>query len=113
MSCDDWTDGDVGFATPTDTSYDTSGTDEINTVRTNPYCTVITYRSRNSTKDGDIIAKYKEDMDELWRQRIEREELELEELRRISRYKEKVNIPIISQNVINKTMNRRMMNSRH
>lgn len=61
------------------------------------------------TNTADVI----DDIEEIWRQRIERDELELGELRRISRYKEKVNMPIIPQNVINKTMNRRMMNSRH
>jgi hypothetical protein len=66
-----------------------------------PYCT--------NTATGDT----KEKNEELFRKEQEREDLQLQELGKIARQKQQVNIPIISQNVISKTMNRRMMNSRH
>ena len=67
-----------------------------------PYCT--------DTTDGYT----KEQEEEHWRKEEVKEELQLMELSRIDRsIKRKVNIPILSKNVINKSMNRRMMNSRH
>jgi hypothetical protein len=67
-----------------------------------PYCT--------NTATGET----KEEIEEIYRKSVEREDLQLEELGRIDRsIKRKVNLPIIPQNVINKSMNRRMMNGRH
>jgi len=66
-----------------------------------PYCT--------NTANGET----KEEIEEIYRKRVEREDLQLEELGKIARQKQKVYIPIIPQNVINKSMNRRMMNGRH
>ena len=63
-----------------------------------PYCT-------NTATDKMI--------EEVYRKRAEREDLQIEQLSRLARQEKKVNIPIIPQNVINKTMQRRMMNSRH
>jgi len=72
-------------------------------VRTNcPYCT--------DTTDGYT----KEQEEEHWRKEQEREDLQIMELGRIERsIKRKVNVPTLQHKVINKTMNRRMMNGRH
>ena len=90
---------------------DTSTTNEWNSETWNgtnevssncPYCT--------DTTDGYT----KEQEEEHWRKEEVKEELQLMELSRIDRsIKRKVNLPILPQNVINKSMNRRMMNGRH
>jgi hypothetical protein len=66
-----------------------------------PYCT--------DTTDGYT----EEQEEEHWRKEEAREDLQLDELGRLARKKEKVYVPIIPKNIINKTMSRRMMNGRH
>ena len=59
-----------------------------------------------STAVGGRTKKY-------WRIEVEREDLHLRELGRlVQRIKSKPNVPILPMNVINKTMQRRMMNGR-
>jgi len=96
---------------------DTSATNEVHSVSSNGYVTVITYRKNSSNTESEYDRQMREkwEDEEYWRVEIERRELmeEFKELNAIERrIKRKVNIPILPQNVINKTMQRRMMNSR-
>ena len=111
---EDWTGG--CSTSTTNRSYDTSGTDQIESVRTSRYCTVITYVSSNTMTEHERMMRQKLEDQEYWAnyfERVERQE-EFKELSDIERrIKRKVALPIVSQNAINKTMNRRMMNGRH
>jgi len=96
---------------------DTSATNEVHSVSSNGYVTVITYRKNSSNTESEYDRRMREkwEDEEFWRIEIERREFreEVRELNAINRrIKRKVNIPILPQNVINKTMQRRMMNGR-
>jgi hypothetical protein len=108
---DGWT------STNTENDYDTSATNEVHSVSSNGYITVITYRDHSYITYRDhsyATDKYEEHVN--WENHLEqliRREQFKELLLIDKRIKRKVNLPIIPQNVINKTMNRRMMNGRH
>ena len=87
--------------TTTTTNEPWSFTDTTDGYHNCPYCT--------STTDGDT----KQEEQDRWEKEQRREYSEIEELGRLARrIKVKVNIPVLPVKVINKTMQRRMMNGR-
>lgn len=96
-------------------NYDTSTpTNTLRSVRTNPYCTAITYANTESEYERQMRQKMEDQEEwELYFESIVRR-AEFRELFSIERrIKRKVNLPILPHNIIKKTMNRRMMNGRH